>query len=263
MDLGLKGRRALVMGGTKGLGRSIADALAGEGAALVISGRDQSSLDKAAAELKAAGAAAAYGVPADISSAEQIEALADKAVELLGGVDILVINHGGPPPGTALDIRIPDLEAWFPRIVVNPIRIAHKLLPAMQAQKWGRIIVVGSTGMLQPIPGIALSNILRAGMVGWMKTISGQVAKDGVTVNILAPGTIRTDRTKETIGGAAKRQGISMEEAEAASTKEIPAGRLGDPKEYGPMGAFLAGDTGAYITGCIVRVDGGRVKGML
>jgi 3-oxoacyl-[acyl-carrier protein] reductase len=267
MDLGLRGRRALVMGGTKGLGRSIADALADEGAALVISGRDQGRLDEAAAALRARGAASAEGVVADVATGEAMDRLADAAVAAMGGVDILVLNHGGPPQCTASEMTEAALVEWFQHIVVSPIRIANKLLPAMRELGWGRIIVVGSTGMQQPIPTLALSNTLRASIWAWLKTLSGEVAKDGVTMNVLAPGTILTDRTKESAAALGRQKNISFEEAladrMADAARQIPAGRVGMPDEYGPMGAFLASERAGYITGSMIRVDGGRIRGMV
>jgi 3-oxoacyl-[acyl-carrier protein] reductase len=263
MDLGLKGRRALVMGGTKGLGRSIADALAEEGAALVISGRDQPRLEAASAALRDAGALSATGVVADVASEQDMDRLADAAVASMGGVDILVLNHGGPPPCTASEMRQQDLVAWFQNIVVSPIRITMRLLPGMQERGWGRIIVVGSSGMQHPIPTLALSNTLRASIWGWLKTLSGEVAKDGVTMNVLAPGTILTDRVTQTTTVRARQMNIGFEDALALAAQEIPAGRIGVPAEYGPMGAFLASDRAAYITGSMIRVDGGRVRSML
>ncbi|WP_043337694.1 SDR family oxidoreductase [Belnapia moabensis] len=263
MDLGLKGRRALVMGGTKGLGRSIADALAAEGTALVISGRDQGRLDEAAAALKAAGAPSATGIVADVATSADMDRLADGAIAAMGGVDILVLNHGGPPPCTASQITEEALFEWFQHIVVSPIRIANRLIPAMRERGWGRVIVVGSTGMQHPIPTLALSNTLRASIWGWLKTLSGEVAPDGVTMNVLAPGTIQTDRVTQTSTARARQKNISLEEALAEAATEIPAGRLGTPADYGPMGAFLASERGAYITGSMIRVDGGRVRGMV
>ena len=160
-----------------------------------------------------------------------------------------------------------DLIKWFQHIVVSPIRIANKLLPAMRERGWGRIIVVGSTGMQQPIPNLALSNTLRASIWAWLKTLSGEVAPDGVTMNVLAPGTILTDRTKESAGALALRKNISFEDAlaerVAEAAKQIPAGRVGMPDEYGPMGAFLASEKAGYITGSMIRVDGGRIRGMV
>lgn len=263
MDLGLKGKRALVMGASRGLGRSIADALAEEGAALVISGREQATLDKAAAEMKALGAASAVGIPADVAKPEDMDRLADGAVAAMGGVDILVLNHGGPPPCTAWEMKEADLIAWFQRITLSPIRIAMRLMPAMRERQWGRVIVVGSTGMQHPIPNLALSNTLRASVWAWLKTLSGEVAKDGITMNVLAPGSILTDRTRETQGKVAAQKGISFEQALEESAKEVPARRIGMPAEYGPMGAFLASEKASYITGSMIRVDGGRVRGMV
>lgn len=261
MNLGLKGKRALVMGASKGLGRSIADALAAEGAALVISGRDQATLDVAARELIALGAASCMGIPADVSQGAQMDALADGAVAAMGGVDILIQNHGGPPPGPALEVTEELLSIWFQSIVLSPVRITNRLLPAMRAQKYGRIINVGSTGMLQPLPNMVLSNTLRASIMGWMKTLSSEVAHEGITCNIVAPGAIRTDRSLETAGSLAKRQGKSVDEVIAERSKTIPAGRYGMPNEYGPLVAFLCSDQAAYITGSIMRTDGGMVRG--
>ena len=259
MDLGLKGRRALVMGGSKGLGRSVADALAAEGVAIAVSGREQASLDKVAAELKALGASKAVGIPADVAYGEQMDALVDKAVAELGGIDIVVLNHGGPPQCTAADIKQEDLTTWFQRIVLSPIRVATRVLPAMRAQKWGRVIAIGSSGMVQPLPNLALSNTLRAAIVGWNKTLAAEVAGEGVTCNILAPGAIRTNRSIELAAGAAQKAGKTAEDIIEARSKTIPAGRYGEPAEFGPMGAFLASDRAAYTTGRIHLIDGGVV----
>lgn len=261
MNLGLKGKRALVMGASKGLGRSIADALAAEGAALVISGRDQASLDVAAKELVALGAASCVGIPADVANGVQMDMLADGAVAAMGGVDILVQNHGGPPPGPALEVTEALLTTWFQSIVLSPIRITNRLLPGMRERKYGRIINVGSTGMLQPLPNMVLSNTLRASIMGWMKTLSAEVAHEGITCNIVAPGAIRTDRSLETAGSLAKRQGKTVDEVIAERSKTIPAGRYGLPGEYGPLVAFLCSEQAAYITGSIMRTDGGMVRG--
>lgn len=261
MNLGLKGKRALVMGASKGLGRSIADALAAEGAALVISGRDQASLDVAAKELMALGAASCIGIPADVANGVQMDMLADGAIAAMGGVDILIQNHGGPPPGPALEVTEALLTTWFQSIVLAPVRITNRLLPGMRERKYGRIINVGSTGMLQPLPNMVLSNTLRASIMGWMKTLSAEVAHEGITCNIVAPGAIRTDRSLETAGSLAKRQGKSVDEVIAERSKTIPAGRYGMPNEYGPLVAFLCSEQAAYITGSIMRTDGGMVRG--
>ncbi|MBU8545754.1 MULTISPECIES: SDR family oxidoreductase [Roseomonadaceae] len=263
MDLGLKGKRALVMGASKGLGRAIADSLAAEGAAVVVSGRDQATLDKVAGELKAAGAPQAFGVPADVASGADMDRLADEAARLMGGVDILVLNHGGPPPCIASEITDASLHTWFEQMVASPIRICNRLMPAMRKQGWGRVIVVGSTGMQHPIPNLALSNTLRAAIWGWLKTFSGEVAQDGVTMNVLAPGSIMTGRITQNAESRAAKAGTTAEAEIAQMAAEIPAKRIGMPDEFGPMGAFLASERGGYITGSMIRVDGGRVRSML
>jgi len=261
MDFGLSGRRALVMGASKGLGRSIAEALAAEGAAIVITGRDQASLDATCADLRAAGASFAQGIVADVADPAQMDALAQGAIAAMGGVDILVQNHGGPPPGPALEVNEELLSTWFQRIVLSPVRLTNALLPGMRERKWGRIINVGSTGMLQPLPNMVLSNTLRASIMGWMKTLSAEVAHEGITCNIVAPGAIRTDRSLETAGSLAARQGKSVEDVISERSKTIPAGRYGMPSEYGPLVAFLCSNQAAYMTGCVLRVDGGMVRG--
>jgi 3-oxoacyl-[acyl-carrier protein] reductase len=262
MDLGLQGKRALVMGASKGLGRSIADALAAEGALVAVSGRDQASLDRVAGELQSLGAPKAVGITADVAEGSQMDKLADAAVAALGGVDILVLNHGGPPTCTALEMKQEDLITWFQRIVLSPIRVANRLLPGMRERKWGRILAVGSTGMVQPLPGLALSNTLRAAIVGWNKTLSAELAGEGITCNILAPGAFATDRTTETLAAASAKSGKSIEALVAERSAAIPVGRYGEPKEFGPMGAFLASDKAAYTTGRIHIIDGGAVRGV-
>jgi 3-oxoacyl-[acyl-carrier protein] reductase len=257
MDLHLAGKRALVMGGSKGLGLASAAALAAEGCAIALSSRDPAA---AAASLAAKHGVAVHPIAADIDNAAALDALADQATARLGGVDIVVLNHGGPPPCSALDMTAEQLDTWYRRIVANPIRIAMRLLPAMRAQKFGRIIAVGSAGMLQPIPNLAISNTLRAAIVGWSKTLSNEVAADGVTVNVLAPGAIRTDRSLETATLNARKEGIDPEEWIRRRSANIPAARYGVPEEYGAMAAFLASPRAGYVTGTVTRVDGGMVR---
>lgn len=261
MELGLRGKRALVMGASKGLGRAIAEALAADGAALAISGREVERLRPVCEALTGMGATAAHPFAADVTNGEDMDALAEGAMAALGGLDILVLNHGGPPAGTAADLTEEALETWFRRIVLSPVRMANKVLPAMRAQGFGRIIAVGSTGMVQPLPNLALSNMLRANIVGWAKTLADEVGPDGVTVNIIAPGAIRTDRSIELAGAAASKQGVTPEQVIADREKTIPMRRYGTPEEFGKAAAFLASDAGSYITGTILRVDGGVVRG--
>jgi 3-oxoacyl-[acyl-carrier protein] reductase len=257
MDLQLKGKRALVMGGSKGLGLAAATALAGEGCAIVLSSREP---DAAAAALAAKAGVPVHGIAADVDSAEAMDAMAAQAIAKLGGVDIVILNHGGPPPCSALEMTAEQLDTWYRRIVAHPIRVAMHVLPGMRERKFGRIIAVGSAGMIQPIPNLAISNVLRAAIVGWTKTLSNEVAADGVTVNVLAPGAIRTDRSLQTASANAAKEGIDAEEWIRRRAANIPAGRYGTPDEYGAVAAFLASPLASYITGTVTRADGGMVK---
>jgi 3-oxoacyl-[acyl-carrier protein] reductase len=257
MDLQLTGKRALVMGGSKGLGLATATALAREGCAIALSSRDP---DAAAAALAAQVGVPVHGIAADVGSAAAIDALAEQAAAKLGGVDIVILNHGGPPPCTALEMTADQLDAWYRIIVAHPIRLAMHLLPGMRQRKFGRIIAVGSAGMIQPIPNLAISNVLRAAIVGWTKTLSNEVAADGVTVNVLAPGAIRTDRSLQTASVGAAKEGIDVEKWIARRAANIPAGRYGTPEEYGAVAAFLASPLASYITGTVTRADGGMVR---
>jgi 3-oxoacyl-[acyl-carrier protein] reductase len=257
MDLQLAGKRALVMGGSKGLGLACAQALAGEGCAIALSSRDPVA---AAAALAAEAAVAVHPVAADVDDAAAMDRLADEAMAKLGGVDVVILNHGGPPPCSALEMTAEQLDTWYRRIVAHPIRIAMRLLPGMRAQQFGRIIAVGSAGMIQPIPNLAISNVLRAAIVGWTKTLSNEVARDGVTVNVLAPGAIRTDRSLQTATANAAREGIDAEEWIRRRAANIPAGRYGMPAEFGAVAAFLASPLASYVTGTVTRADGGMVR---
>jgi 3-oxoacyl-[acyl-carrier protein] reductase len=261
MDLQLRGKRALVMGGSKGLGLATAAALAAEGCALALSSRDPAA---AAAALTGAHGVAhgvpVHPIPADVDDAAAMDAMVDAATARLGGIDIVILNHGGPPPCSALDMTPEQLDTWYRRIVANPIRVAMRALPGMRGQKFGRIIAVGSAGMIQPIPNLAISNTLRAAIVGWSKTLSNEVAADGVTVNVLAPGAIRTDRSLDTATVNARKEGIDPEEWIRRRSANIPAGRYGAPEEYGAMAAFLASPLASYVTGTVTRVDGGMVR---
>jgi len=257
MDLQLAGKRALVMGGSKGLGQACADALAAEGCAIVLSSRDPVASAVALADRHRVPV---HPVAADVDSAESMDQLATRALDLLGGVDIAILNHGGPPPCTALEMTAEQIDTWYRRMVAHPIRLAMRLLPGMRAQRFGRIIAVGSAGMIQPIPNLAISNVLRAAIVGWTKTLSNEVAAEGITVNVLAPGAIRTDRSLQTASANAAKEGIDAEEWIRRRSANIPAGRYGTPAEFGAVAAFLASPLASYVTGTVTRADGGMVR---
>ncbi|HEX8754496.1 MAG TPA: SDR family oxidoreductase [Solirubrobacterales bacterium] len=248
MELGLEGRVALVMGASRGLGRGIAAALAREGARVAIVSRSRESLDAAAAEI---GERAAPFV-ADASDLERLAGLPMEVAESLGPIDILVANTGGPPPGGALDHGFEEWEDAYRSLVLAPRILAGAVLPSMRARKWGRIVNVGSSSTLEPIPGLNLSNSHRMAAVGFLKTLASEVAADGITVNTVATGRFATDRIAIAAG--------SMEEAEEAARREVPAGRLGRPEEYGDLVAFLCSDRAAYITGTVIPIDGGLLR---
>jgi 3-oxoacyl-[acyl-carrier protein] reductase len=264
MDLGIKGRRALVLGGSKGLGYASAHALAQEGAAVAVASSSLERCTESAQAIAKETGSKAVPVVADVSDPDNMNKAHAEAVKALGGdIDILVNNHGGPPLGMAKDLKEEDLKDQFTKMVVSMIRITSLCFPPMVAQKWGRIMFVGSSGMIQALPNMVLSNTLRGCIVGYCKTLASELAADNVTVNIVAPGTILTDRSRSSAEINAKRRGVSVDEVLAERVKTIPAGRLGDPAEYGSMVAFLAGDKSSYMTGSIWRVDGGIVRSIL
>jgi 3-oxoacyl-[acyl-carrier protein] reductase len=257
MDFGLRGKTALVLAGGGGLGRAIAKSLAGEGANVAVAGRGDSiaGTQVALAEI----GVKSMGLVWDLADLTQIDANVAKIEKELGPVDILVNNTGGPPPTTASG---QDTALWskqFQAMVLSVIAITDRVLPNMRARHWGRIITSTSSGVVVPIPNLAISNALRLSLVGWSKTLAREVAKDGITVNVVVPGRIATDRTRFLDEARAKREGRCVEEVVAENTASIPIGRFGKPEEYGAMVAFLSSEPAAYITGTIVRVDGGMI----
>ncbi|HET9146751.1 MAG TPA: SDR family oxidoreductase [Acetobacteraceae bacterium] len=257
MDLGLNGKTALVLGGTAGLGRAIALSLAGEGAKVAVAGRNKEKLARIEGELGGKGRGLA--LEWDLSDRSLIEPRVAQVEAALGPVDILVNNTGGPPPTPAAG-QPPEL--WlknFEALVLSVIAITDRVLPGMRSRRWGRIITSTSSGIVAPIPNLAMSNALRLSLVGWSKTLAREVAGEGVTVNIILPGRIATDRLSFLDEQRAKREGRPVEEVERESRNGIPAGRYGDPAEYGDTVAFLASTRAGYITGSTIRVDGGLI----
>ena len=258
MDLGISGRTALVLGASSGLGRAMALALAAEGVRVAVAARNQAGLNETAALIRAAGGEA-MTVVWDVADRSIIDAHVAKVERMLGPIDILVNTPGGPPPTTAAG---QDPTLWldkFNAMILSVIAITDAVLPGMRARKWGRVITSTSAGVIAPIPNLGLSNTLRAALHGWSKTLAREVAADGVTCNVIVPGRIATDRITFLDGERAKREGKSIGEVEAANAATIPIGRLGDPTEYGAVAAFLASAPAAYVTGAVVRVDGGMI----
>jgi 3-oxoacyl-[acyl-carrier protein] reductase len=246
MDLGLDGRVALVTGGSKGLGRAIAEALAGEGARVAISSRSRERIDAAAA---AVGATAFVHDSSDLDAAGS---LVDDVERELGPVDVLVLNTGGPP--TSPDSLAHAREAWeqaYRQLVLGPMALVQRALPGMRERGYGRVLNLASSAVVEPIPGLVLSSAHRAAMLTTFKTLAAEVAADGVTLNTLLPGRFGTDRLYELMGGREKAE---------ATAADIPARRLGNPEELAAAAAFLCSARAAYVTGAALRVDGGLTQ---
>jgi len=250
MDLGIAGRVALVLGASRGIGRGIATALAAEGARVAACSRSPERLAEVVAEIGADGARAFV---ADTGDLERLAALPDEVERELGPVEILVLNTGGPPGGTALEHGSDVWEDAYRSLVLAPLTLAEAALPGMRERRWGRIVNVASTSVREPIPGLALSNSNRMAAVGLLTTLAREVAADGITVNTIATGRFATERLAELYGG-------SLAEAERLAAAEVPAGRLGTPAEFGDLGAFLCSERAAYLTGAVIPLDGGLTR---
>jgi len=258
MDLGIKGKVALVIASSRGLGQAMAVSLAREGVKVAVTGRNAEGLQESVQLIEAAGGQA-LALNWDLSDHSVIDSLITKVENELGPIDILINNTGGPPPTPAAG---QDPALWtksFNDMVLSLIAITDRVLPGMRQRKWGRIITSTTSGAISPIKNLAISNTLRAALLAWSKTLAGEVAADGITVNIIMPGRVATDRLRQLDEARAKRENISYENVVEASLKQIPMGRYGDPTEYGDTAAFLASQNASFITGSVIRVDGGQI----
>ncbi|HEX3789882.1 MAG TPA: SDR family oxidoreductase [Pseudonocardiaceae bacterium] len=254
MDLGIDGRVALVCASTAGLGLASARALAAEGAHVVVSGRRADLAQQIAAELPKASA-----VQVDLTAAGAPDELVDAATAAAGPIDILVLNGPGPVPGPAAGLTPAGAAGAIDALLLGHLQLIQRVLPGMRERGWGRIVAIGSSGVAAPLPNLAASNAGRAALAGYLKTLAGEVAADGVTVNMVLPGRIATDRVADLDRRAAERTNRSVEEVRAGSEATIPLGRYGHPEEFGATVAFLAGVPASYVTGGLVRCDGGLV----
>ena len=261
MDLKLTGKRALVCGGSSGLGRAVAEALAAEGVHVALLSRDAAKLQAVADGINATATGRAVIVTADLADHAALLGAVDTAESKLGGpIEILLNNTGGPPPSGVAGLD-PDLwRAQFEAMVLSVVRLTDRVLPAMRAAGWGRILNVASVSLIEPIGTLGVSNTLRASIAAWAKTLSNEVAADGITVNTLLPGRIDTPRIERLDRARAEQTGRTPEQARADSVASIPVGRLGAPQEFGAVAAFLASPLAAYVTGSLVRLDGGSVR---
>ena len=263
MDLGLRGKTAIVAAASSGLGKGVARALAAEGASVVMFSRDAAAILAAAAEVQAAAGegAQALGLAADVTRSADLERVVNTTVARFGGVDIVFNNAGGPKPGMFDTLTDDDWQSAVELNLMSAIKLTRLCLPHMRAKHWGRVITSTSSSVKQPIMNLMLSNAVRSATTAWSKTLSDQVGQDGITVNTIAPGRIDTPRIRQIDDDMAQRQGRRREDVEHDSLATIPLRRYGRPDEFGAAAAFLASERAGYITGVTLLVDGGLFRG--
>ncbi len=253
----------MVGGASKGLGFAVARALAAEGAQVSIAARDEDAIERAAAAINAGGGGRALAVAADLSKADHITRWMAATTDRFGGVDLLFANTGGPPAGTALSFDDMGWQSAFELLLLSVVRSVRLVVPSMRARGGGAILVGTSSTVKEPFPNLALSNVMRAGVTALVKTLSNELAAEHIRVNSLLPGRIATDRLKYLDDANATRAGITADQQRQRAMATIPAGRYGEPDEFGRAGAFLLSDAASYITGAALQVDGGLLKGLL
>lgn len=262
MDLGIEGKRALLLAASGGLGFASALALARENVRVCLSGSNSDRAADAARRIADDTGTTAVGLAGDLSAPSNMNALLDAARSALDGApDILVLNHGGPPLRKAIEVTGDELAGHANMMMFSLIRMVQLVVPGMRERGWGRVVMVGAPAIGEPIPNNVLSNLYRGGMANYCKTLSGEVIADGVTVNIVSPSAVRTDRTLSTAEQRGALKGISGEEELTARESATLARRFGTPDEFGAMVAFIASERASYTTGANIRVDGGSAKG--
>lgn len=262
MDYGLKGKVALVSAASKGLGKACAMGLAREGATLAICSRDEAGISAAAEEIRKATGATVWAKAVDVTKAAEIDAFIHQAAERFGRIDILVSNAGGPPAGGFMDFDDAAWEAAFQLTFMSSVRLMRGVIPHMRRAGGGRIIQISSSSIKVPIPGLILSNALRAGVQGMMKTMSIELAKENITVNTVCPGRIATERVAQLDAIRARKENKTVEQVAAESAAQIPMGRYGTPEEFAEIVVFLASDAARYLTGGTYYADGGATKAL-
>ncbi len=263
MEIDLSGRVAIVSGASAGIGRAIAQGLAEAGADVIMGSRREDAIRRAADEVATSTDRRAIGVAADVSRPEGVERLLETARTEFGRLNILVVNAGGPPAGSGLVLTDAQWEQAFQQNLMSAVRLIRGAVEPMKAQGSGRIVTVITSGVKVPIPQLILSNVFRSGVVALTKTLSFELAPHKILVNNLAPGRIRTDRTRAVDEAVAKATGKTPEAVEREAMAAIPAGRYGDTREFANMAVFLASDLASYITGTTILIDGGATRAMM
>ena len=260
MDLGLKGKIAMVAGASRGLGFAVARGLAVEGASVSIASRAAQSIEAAAKNIAGETGSPSLATAIDVRSAESLAAWHARTIEKFGGVDLLFVNAGGPPAGTALSFDDGAWQGAFELLVLSAVRMVRLAVPSMKARGGGAIVVSTSSAVKEPIPNLALSNIVRSSVSAMSKTLANELAADHIRVNHLMPGRIATDRIIELDTIRGKASGASADDVRASYSKTIPLGRYGEPSEFANAAVFLFSDAARYITGATLQVDGGLIK---
>jgi 3-oxoacyl-[acyl-carrier protein] reductase len=263
MDLGLKGRVAIVAAASKGLGRAVAEELAREGARVAICARTASTLEETAAQIQKSMGGEVFHQALDVTDSAAVGAFVAAVEARFGGVDICVTNSGGPPSKSFRDTKPEEWRAAVDQLLMSTVFFARETLPRMQKKKWGRLITITSSAVKQPVDGLLLSNSVRAAVAGLARTLANEYAADGITVNNVCPGFTRTARLDGLAATISARTGVKPEDVFADWEREIPAGRLGTPQEFAAVVAFLASERASYVTGTSIAVDGGLVRSLL
>jgi 3-oxoacyl-[acyl-carrier protein] reductase len=263
MNLGLTNKVAMVAGASRGLGYAVARALAEEGVHVSIASRDAAAVAAAARRMEEETGAHVLAVATDVSSGPAIEHWHHKTIDQFGGIDLLFTNSGGPPPGATLNFDDAQWQKAFELLLMSAVRMVRLAVPSMASRGGGSIILPTSSSVKEPIPNLALSNILRASVAALSKTLASELVAQKIRVNHLIPGRIATDRLRELDESNSKRQGISLEEQQKRMQQTIPMGRYGDPKEFAAAAVFLFSDAASYITGATLQADGGQMRSVL